>query len=67
MKESDLMAILRIGHEVSMRGKGISLKQALEKTRYKKLRPEITEEILLPLIISNPSIIIPSIISEVKL
>lgn len=45
-----LMAILRIGHRVSLRGDRESLADALERTDYGVLRPAISEDDLLPLI-----------------
>ena len=34
----DLLDILRIGHETSLRGGGISLREALSRTKYKERR-----------------------------
>ena len=49
-RDSQLMAILRIGHDTSMRGAGISLDAALLKTRYSALRATIEPTDLVPLI-----------------
>ena len=48
--ESHLLKILRIGHESSIRGTGISLREALALTRYSELRPSFSSADLLPLI-----------------
>jgi hypothetical protein len=45
-----LLAILRIGHDTSMRGEGVSLSQALSRVNYVEARKQFTSEDLLPLI-----------------
>lgn len=57
IKESQLLAILRIGHETSLRGEGISLQQAIAKTKYKRLRRSFSASDLTPLIRSHPEFI----------
>ncbi len=49
-RDSELLTILRIGHETSIRGSGISLDQALQGSRYAELRPSFDADDLLPLI-----------------
>ncbi len=57
VNESELNDILRIGHETSMRGAGISLRNALRKTRYKDLRAGFGARDLLSVIEKNPSLV----------
>ena len=49
-REAQLLAILRVGHDTSMRGPGISLRDALTHTHYRNLRPGFGPGDLLPLI-----------------
>ena len=51
----DLLAILRIGHETSMRGAGLSLRDALSRTRYRELRPLFGESYLLAHLRDHPA------------
>jgi hypothetical protein len=46
-RDRELLAILRIGHDTSMRGEGLSLRDALTRTRYRELRQEFQESDLL--------------------
>jgi hypothetical protein len=48
-----LREILKIGHETSIRGAGISLRDALTRSQYKDLRPSFGPEDLLPIIKSD--------------
>ena len=48
--DADLLAILRIGHETSVRGAGRSLREALACTHYTDRRSALEPEDLLPLI-----------------
>lgn len=59
MKISDaqLLAILKIGHEVSCRGAGLSLRDAIARARYVELRPCFGPSDLLPLVKSHPEVI----------
>ena len=52
MKPMDevLLQILRVGHDTSMRGAGISLRDALQNCHYLQLRSSFGAEDLLPLI-----------------
>jgi len=56
MDPSELVGILRIGHETSMRGAGISLKDALARTRYSAVRRTFRAADLIPLIKADPAI-----------
>lgn len=51
------MRILKIGHNASMRGEGISLHEAIQSSNYVNIRKEIGIENLIPLIQENPSVI----------
>jgi len=46
-RDEGLLEIFRIGHETSIRGAGLSLKDALSRTRYRELRPQFGESDLL--------------------
>ena len=52
-----LLKILEIGHETSLRGRGVSLQDALRNANYKALRPNFASRDLLPLIAAKPDII----------
>lgn len=52
-RETQLLRILRIGHETSMRGAGISLVEALARAHFKELRAAFGPRDLLPLIKAN--------------
>lgn len=52
-----LVEILKIGHDTSMRGDGISLQQAIARTKYSDLRPRFDARDLLLLIKKHPSLI----------
>jgi hypothetical protein len=45
-----LLAILRIGHDTSMRGEGVSLSRALSRVNYVEARKQFTSQDLVPLI-----------------
>lgn len=47
---AELLPILRVGHETSGRGSGISLRRAICAARYRELRAAFGPEDLLPLI-----------------
>lgn len=55
--ESRLLSILRIGHDTSMRGAGLSLREALVRTHYATLRSTFDPRDLIPLIKRNPTLI----------
>jgi hypothetical protein len=52
-----LMAILGIGHDTSIRGEGLSLRDALARTEYSALRAEFGPADLVPLLRANPEFI----------
>jgi len=58
LRDAELLAILRIGHDTSMRGDGISLREALSRTRYSALRADIAPADLLPLLKGNQALIL---------
>jgi hypothetical protein len=49
-RDQELLGILRIGHETSMRGAGLSLREALRRTQYKDRRASFGSADLLPLV-----------------
>jgi len=55
--DAQLLAVLKIGKDVSIRGKGESLKDALKRTNYVELRARFGSNDLRPLITANPSLI----------
>ena len=55
--DDDLLAILKIGHDSSMRGAGIPVLQALKDRRYRELRKEFDETSLLRVIRSQPALV----------
>jgi hypothetical protein len=54
---AQLLPILGIGHSTSMRGAGISLRDALQVTHYAEHRLSFTTADLVPLIESDPSLV----------
>lgn len=55
--KGDLLAILRIGRDTSMRGAGLSLGGALSLTHYRELRPHFAESDLLGHLREHPELI----------
>jgi len=55
-REAQLFEVLKIGHETSMRGEGISLRDALARTRYKELRVDFGPRDLVFIINAHPSL-----------
>jgi hypothetical protein len=53
----ELLAILRIGHDTSMRGEGISLKQALSRVGYREVRRNFLVQDLVPLIQAHTELV----------
>jgi hypothetical protein len=53
----DLLKILRIGREISIRGTGISLQEAIALSHYKDLRHSFMPTDLIPLIEANPALV----------
>lgn len=56
-RDEDLLGILPIGHETSIRGAGLSLKDALSRTCYRELRPQFEESDLLVHLRDHPAVI----------
>jgi hypothetical protein len=52
-----LLAILRIAHDTSRRGDGISLVEALDRTHYFELRPQFEARDLLPFLQADPELV----------
>jgi hypothetical protein len=52
-----LLPILRIGHNASLRGAGVSLRAALRSTGYTEHRPTLSPADLLPIIGRDPSLV----------
>jgi hypothetical protein len=57
LADGELLAILRIGHETSIRGAGISLRDALAEARYAACRPGFTVDDLRSLLAAHPSLV----------
>ena len=57
LADDKLMAILRIGHDTSMRGSGISLRDALARTRYAAYRTSFTVDDLRSLLAARQGLI----------
>ena len=55
-KDAQLFAVLRIARDTSMRGAGLSLREALARTRYAELRPSFGPADLLPLIKADATV-----------
>jgi hypothetical protein len=55
-RDTRLTQILRIGRDVSRRGEGISLLDAMKRARYVGYRPTFRAEDLVPIISSDPSL-----------
>ena len=51
--DTQLLEVLRIGHDTSMRGEGISLRDALVRARYDDLRQGFGASDLIPLLQKN--------------
>lgn len=56
MDENRLLTILRIASDVSSRGEGISLREAISRTDYKPLRQKFNTADLIPVIEANPQL-----------
>jgi hypothetical protein len=52
----DLRSILAIGHDTSLRGEGIALRDALACARYGELRPSFGPGDLLPVLCAEPDL-----------
>jgi len=56
-RDAKLLEILRLGHETSIRGEGVSLREALARCEYKSVRQNFGPRDLLPLVNSDKKII----------
>ena len=56
-EEASLLQILRIAHDVSMRGAGISITEALHRSNYRRIRSSLRACVLLPLLDENPDLV----------
>ncbi len=56
-RSESLLLILRIGHDVSFRGEGISLRDAMRRANYADIRPSIWIDELVAIIHNNPNLI----------
>ncbi len=54
---SQLITILRIGHEMSLQGQGLSLRELLARSSYGQLRKSFGPSDLVPLLIANPVLV----------
>jgi hypothetical protein len=52
----DLERICRIGHDSSVRGQGLSLRQLLADTRYRELRGRVDHGILMQHLVERPEL-----------
>ena len=57
LNEDQILAILRIGHEASMRGAGVSLRDALARANYAAAGPHLSAEILVSVIGRHPELV----------
>jgi hypothetical protein len=57
INEAKLLLILRIGHDTSMRGEGLSLRDALARSQYSGLRAQFGPSEFVPLLRANPDLI----------
>jgi hypothetical protein len=57
MDASKLLKILAIGHDVSMRGEGLSLRDALLRADYVWLSKDLRPADLFPLVVANPTLV----------
>lgn len=55
-RDSQLLEVLKIGHNTSVRGEGISLSEALARTSYKELRKNFGPKDLVPIIKTYPAL-----------
>ena len=57
LTDDQILAILRIGHDCSIRGAGISLRDARAKTGYAAARPHLRPSDLVPFIARHPELV----------
>lgn len=53
INKENLLQILSIGHDTSIRGEGLFLRQSMSRTYYRKMRKQFSQEDLIPLIQEN--------------
>jgi hypothetical protein len=56
-RDQQLLSILAIGHDASMRGSGLSLRDALRRARYRESREALHEADLLRLVRVHPALV----------
>jgi hypothetical protein len=56
-RNEDLKKVLSIGHETSMRGEGLSLREALSRFRYVDIRPNIRVNDIISVLTDEPDLI----------
>ena len=56
-RDEQLLSILRVGHNASMRGEDISLREAIARSHYEQLRSSFGPADLLPIIEANQSLV----------
>jgi hypothetical protein len=57
LDDDQILAILGIGHDASIRGIGVSLRDALAKTNYAAARPHLEADDLVPFIQRYPALV----------
>lgn len=57
ISDEQLLGVLRIGHDTSIGGEGISLRDALSRSRYGQLRKDFGPSDLVPHLRANPELI----------
>jgi len=57
LHKDQLLRVLRIGHDTSMRGEGISLRDALARCDYRRIRDQFGPTDLVPLLATDPGLI----------
>lgn len=55
--ESELLGILSVAQDASIRGEGLSLREALKRCHYRELRSRCAAEDLVPLLEQRPEVI----------
>jgi hypothetical protein len=57
-RTEDLLTILSIGHDTSMRGEGLSLNDALKRSRYLAVRPGIYVDEIISALKDDPNLVL---------
>ena len=55
-RDAQLINVLKLGHETSMRGEGISLREALKRTDYREFRKTFGPNDLVAIVKTHPEI-----------